>query len=266
VVPIPGGPMSAGHGQAWAVLAAGLLVGGLVLANMSASGRYARRIEALARTDPLTGLSNRRGFVARLAMAFAAAGRGGSPFAVLCVDLDEFKDVNDTLGHPIGDLLLRNVVERLEKAGRKTDLVARFGGDEFAILQADAADPAATGMLAMKLVRTLAGPYMIEGNELRVTASIGISSYGELSPFRRLRSRPRILFQPSGECGARHATAPPRESRVRANTGAASRRDGRLTGAVVEPLRQRRRFPVRAPRRSQPWQSPYRWDRCRSRQ
>jgi diguanylate cyclase (GGDEF)-like protein len=182
VVPIPGGPMGAGHGQAWVVLAAGLLVGGLVLANMSASGRYARRIEALAHTDPLTGLSNRRGFVARLAMAFAAAGRGGSPFGVLCLDLDEFKDVNDTLGHPMGDLLLRNVVERLEKAVRKTDLVARFGGDEFAILQADAPDPAATGMLAMKLVRILADPYMIEGNELRVTASIGISSYAAEVP------------------------------------------------------------------------------------
>jgi diguanylate cyclase len=181
-VPIPGGPMSGGHGQALVVLAAGLLVGGLVLANMSAAGRYARRIEALAQTDPLTTLANRRGFVARLTQAFAAARRGGTPFAVLYLDLDEFKDVNDTLGHPMGDLLLRNVVERLKKAVRKTDLVARFGGDEFAILLADANDPVATGTLAGKLVRILASPYTIEGNEVRITASIGISPYSAELP------------------------------------------------------------------------------------
>src|ERR1700681_4672467 len=176
-VPAPGGSFGIGHDRAWIILIAGLLVSGLVVAYLWASGRYARRVEVLALTDPLTALANRRAFLDRLTIAFAASRRGASPFAVHFLDLDDFKDVNDTLGHAIGDALLRQVVERLKNTVRPTDLVARFGGDEFAILQADASDPVAAATLAARIGTSLAAPFEIEGHDVRITASIGISPY-----------------------------------------------------------------------------------------
>jgi diguanylate cyclase len=176
-VPSASGKFGIGHDRAWIILIAGLLVSGLVVAYLWASGRYARRVEVLALTDPLTGLANRRAFLERLTLAFAASRRSASPFAVLFIDLDDFKDVNDTLGHAIGDALLRQVVERLKNTVRPTDLVARFGGDEFAILQADASDLTAAATLAARIGTCLAAVFEIEGHEVRITASIGISPY-----------------------------------------------------------------------------------------
>ncbi len=95
------------------------------------------KIALLARTDGLTGLANRATFTERLRQAFAAAQRGALAFAILYLDLDEFKPVNDTFGHPVGDLLLQQVAERLKSCTRESDLVARLGGDEFAILQGE---------------------------------------------------------------------------------------------------------------------------------
>jgi diguanylate cyclase (GGDEF)-like protein len=130
-----------------------------------------------AQTDVLTGLANRRIFVERLALSFAEARRGGKAFAVLCFDLDGFKDVNDTLGHPAGDMLLRQVAERLKASMRDTDLVARFGGDEFAVLEPDASDSEAAGALASKILAVLAAPYDLDGIVVHVTVSIGIARY-----------------------------------------------------------------------------------------
>ncbi|MDE2267137.1 MAG: diguanylate cyclase, partial [Alphaproteobacteria bacterium] len=93
------------------------------------------KIALLARTDPLTGLANRATFGGRLRQALAAMKRGTAPFAILYLDLDRFKEINDTLGHPVGDKLLQAVADRLRAVTRKTDLVARLGGDEFSILQ-----------------------------------------------------------------------------------------------------------------------------------
>ena len=137
-----------------------------------------KRIEAemikMARHDGLTGLANRAAFLDRLNLALARARRGSTQFAILYLDLDHFKDVNDTLGHPFGDELLRAVAGRLEDCVRETDLVARFGGDEFAVLQDDLTDIAGAERLAIKIKDALAAPYLIESNQVRTTVSIGI--------------------------------------------------------------------------------------------
>jgi diguanylate cyclase (GGDEF)-like protein len=132
------------------------------------------RIAALARTDFLTGLANRAAFIERLQLAFARSQRGASPFAVHYLDLDHFKDVNDTLGHPAGDTLLRQVADRLQSCVRETDLVARFGGDEFAVLQDDITNVGSVETLATKIGASLAAPFSIDGNQAHVTASIGV--------------------------------------------------------------------------------------------
>ncbi|WP_165830656.1 bifunctional diguanylate cyclase/phosphodiesterase [Phenylobacterium soli] len=135
------------------------------------------KIALLARTDSLTGLANRATFVERLHQAFAAAKRGAHPFAVLYLDLDHFKDINDTRGHPVGDKLLRETAERLKSRVRETDVVARLGGDEFAVLQTEVADAADAGALGEAIVDALGQPYLIDGAELHVTASVGISPF-----------------------------------------------------------------------------------------
>ena len=135
------------------------------------------KIAHLARTDSLTGLVNRGTFIERLRQIFAATKRGGSPFAILYVDLDHFKPVNDTFGHHAGDTLLREVADRLRSCCRETDVVARLGGDEFAILQTDMHEAANAGALAASVQREVARPYLIEGSEAQVTASIGVCPY-----------------------------------------------------------------------------------------
>jgi diguanylate cyclase (GGDEF)-like protein len=135
------------------------------------------KIAHLARTDSLTGLVNRGTFIERLRQAFAATRRGGSRFAILYIDLDHFKPVNDTLGHQAGDTLLREVADRLKSCSRETDIVARLGGDEFAILQTDMHEPANAGALAAAVQSEVARPYLIEGSEVHVTASIGVCPF-----------------------------------------------------------------------------------------
>ncbi|WP_123376412.1 GGDEF domain-containing protein, partial [Pseudomonas fluorescens] len=139
------------------------------------------KISLLARTDGLTGLANRTTLLERLHQAFAAARRGGAPFAVFYLDLDHFKRINDTLGHPIGDLLLQEVARRIKACVRENDLVARLGGDEFAIVQLDAGDPTQSAALAGKVRDELVLPYTLDGNNVRVSVSIGISTYSSTS-------------------------------------------------------------------------------------
>jgi diguanylate cyclase (GGDEF)-like protein/PAS domain S-box-containing protein len=140
--------------------------------------RAAERIAAMARTDSLTGLPNRAAFLERLGLEFARARRSGAQFAVLYLDLDHFKDVNDTLGHPMGDLLLRAVAERLKHSVRETDMVARFGGDEFAVLQADiGGDSAAIEALADKVRNAIGRPYTLGDNQVTTSVSIGVVPY-----------------------------------------------------------------------------------------
>jgi diguanylate cyclase (GGDEF)-like protein/PAS domain S-box-containing protein len=135
------------------------------------------KIALMARTDGLTGLANRATFIERLNQAFAAAQRGAMPFAIFYLDLDHFKPVNDTLGHPVGDLLLQSVAERLRGCTRESDLVARLGGDEFAVLQGEMGEPANAGILAAKMQKELVRPFVINGNDIHISVSIGISPY-----------------------------------------------------------------------------------------
>ena len=131
----------------------------------------------LARIDSLTGLANRAAFMERLRLGFARAKRGAKAFAVLYLDLDHFKDVNDTLGHPAGDALLKVVADRLKACLRETDMVARFGGDEFAVLQEDVTNQADSELLAAKICLSIAAPLSIEGNQIHSGASVGIVPY-----------------------------------------------------------------------------------------
>jgi diguanylate cyclase (GGDEF)-like protein/PAS domain S-box-containing protein len=150
------------------------------------------KITRLARTDALTGLANRSTFADRLKQAFAAVSRGGNSFAVLYLDLDRFKEINDTLGHPVGDRLLQSVAERLRRVTRQTDVIARLGGDEFAVLQPDTTDATSAGVLAAKIIDVLSMPYPIDGNELRVGVSVGIS---QCSPENKVSSADDLLAQ-----------------------------------------------------------------------
>ena len=136
------------------------------------------KIALLARTDGLTGLANRSTFLERLQQIFAAAKRGAVPFAVLYLDLDKFKPVNDTFGHPTGDLLLQEVGRRLKSCIRETDLIARLGGDEFAVLQSEVKEPAAAGELAARIQAELCRPYVLGDNEAHISVSIGICPFG----------------------------------------------------------------------------------------
>jgi diguanylate cyclase (GGDEF)-like protein/PAS domain S-box-containing protein len=140
--------------------------------------RNEAQIMQMARHDSLTGLPNRRVFAEAVQQAIARAHRGGKGFAVIYLDLDHFKDINDTLGHPAGDALLKQVGARLKAGVRDMDTVARFGGDEFAVLEAEITDPTDAGVLAAKLLQVLAEPYSFGGNEIRSGASFGIAVYG----------------------------------------------------------------------------------------
>jgi diguanylate cyclase (GGDEF)-like protein len=141
-----------------------------------------QHIAQLVRTDVLTGLANRASFADRLRQTFAAARRGAHAFAVLYLDLDRFKEVNDTLGHAAGDKLLQQVAARLRSCTREIDAIARIGGDEFAILQHEVNDYPVAGRLAEKLIEAVSAPYRIDGNDVRIGASVGISLYDGQTP------------------------------------------------------------------------------------
>ena len=138
-----------------------------------------RRAEAeivhLARHDPLTGLANRAEFNARLDGACRRLKRSGGTVTVMMVDLDKFKSVNDTFGHPAGDQLLVEVGRRLRSTVRETDLVARLGGDEFAVIQEGGADPHEGAIaLALRIISAISMPFDLNGNAASLGISIGI--------------------------------------------------------------------------------------------
>ena len=147
--------------------------------DISERKAYTEGLEHQALHDSLTGLANRTLFGEHVLRAIASAKRTNEPRAVLVMDLDGFKQVNDTLGHDQGDALLKQVGERLVAALRETDTIARLGGDEFAILPGDATDLAAAAAIALKIQRTCAAGFKVNGEVVHVSASIGIALYPE---------------------------------------------------------------------------------------
>jgi diguanylate cyclase (GGDEF)-like protein len=132
------------------------------------------QIAYMAHHDALTGLPNRLLFHQEMSHAVVRAGRG-EPIAILCLDLDQFKTVNDTLGHPVGDALLILVAERVRGCVGEHDTVARLGGDEFAIIQVGPAQPDGAIALARHVIDALSAPYEVEGHSLVVGTSVGIA-------------------------------------------------------------------------------------------
>ncbi len=131
-----------------------------------------RKIAFMARHDALTALPNRLLFAERVELAITAAKRG-SRFALLCLDLDRFKEVNDTLGHPTGDELLRQVAARIRTCLRETDTIARLGGDEFAIIQSHVNTADDVSVVATRILEVLRAPYQLGANKVSVSVSIG---------------------------------------------------------------------------------------------
>jgi len=155
------------------------------------------QIQHLAFHDALTGLPNRALFDDRLVLALAACRREGRRLALLFLDLDRFKSINDTLGHHAGDRLLQEVAERLRRCVREEDTLARVGGDEFIVLMAGVDDIADARPIAEKLLRAVTSePFSIEGRELYVTASVGVSVYPDhgAEPHLLIRSADDAMY------------------------------------------------------------------------
>ena len=138
---------------------------------------HAEQVEYLAYHDALTSLPNRSLFSKLLGQFIAQAQRHGKLLAVAFLDLDRFKQINDTLGHEAGDQLLQEVARRLKSCVRESDAIARLGGDEFVVILPELRDEQDAAGIARKILTTLARPFTLLGQEFRVTASIGISTY-----------------------------------------------------------------------------------------
>jgi len=151
--------------------------GGMVrtFTDITERKRAEARIAEMATHDELTGLANRALFRERLEQALVRMQRYGEPFALLMLDLDRFKPINDTLGHPVGDEVLKETALRLQFCVRETDTVARLGGDEFAILQAQAMTQEEVGHLAQRILDSIATPLDINGHRIEIGTTIGVA-------------------------------------------------------------------------------------------
>lgn len=165
--------------------------------DISQRKKESERDHHLAYHDVLTNLPNRTHFLGMQQQAISHAKRTQHMLATLFLDLDKFKPVNDKLGHHTGDQLLSAVAERLRSAVRQGDIVARFGGDEFAILLTDLPDREVATVLAQKLIDTLSRPFVLRGQKINIGASIGIAVYpddGE-NPETLLMNADKAMYQ-----------------------------------------------------------------------
>ena len=162
------------------------------------------KMKHLAENDALTGLPNRVLFQDRLQQAVDQADRLESQVAIMVLDLDRFKDVNDTMGHPAGDELLIQVAERLEQCRRKTDTIARLGGDEFAVIATNLKSPFDAEHLARRIVDSIGKTFQLSEHEVHTATSIGISFYpqDEGGPDALLRNADIALYRAKAEGGS----------------------------------------------------------------
>ena len=182
-IPAPGGRLTTQYDRALTVLAAGMIITALLAVYLGLASRNSRelalanrRVLELAQTDILTGLPNRAFFLEQLKAAGAHEHRYSGVFSILMLDLDRFKNVNDSLGHAAGDELLRQVAFRLKSTLRNTDVLARLGGDEFAIIQAGCLDQRLGSTdLAARISKLIAEPFQLPGNQVEIGTSIGIA-------------------------------------------------------------------------------------------
>jgi diguanylate cyclase (GGDEF)-like protein/PAS domain S-box-containing protein len=153
-----------------------------VLRDVSEQKLAIKRIEQLAHYDELTHLPNRSLFYDRLGQAITMAKRNRRSITLMYIDLDGFKNVNDTLGHHMGDLLLVQTAERLRLCVRESDTLARIGGDEFTILLNDAHEREHVEMVAMKIIKSIDQPFYLDGQAAQIGASVGIARYPDDAP------------------------------------------------------------------------------------
>ncbi len=220
---VPVRVLPAWHQQGWvrglAVLALVACVAGLVQARTVLLLRHKRELEAMvverttelreaqryletmAYADPLTGLPNRRLFTDEIQRMAAQAQRDGVPFTLLLIDLDHFKEINDTFGHDAGDALLVEAADRLRQAVRQADRVARLGGDEFAVLLAPGIDETVTGMICQRIVDDMARPVMLREIEMHVSASIGGANFASLENVDALYKAADLALYKAKEAG-----------------------------------------------------------------
>jgi len=149
-----------------------------------------RQLHELARVDTLTGLPNRRRFLEKLDEAMARSPRAQRPMALMYLDIDHFKSINDTRGHGVGDAVLQEFAQRLRAAVRVTDTVARLAGDEFVIIIEGLNAREEASLVAAKIVAGMSAPMAVEGGDLQVTTSIGVAAVGP-----DMRSADELLAQ-----------------------------------------------------------------------
>lgn len=176
-----------------------------VMTDITERKTLERELERRATHDTLTGLPNRALLVERLGQALSRTRRRGSELAVLFVDLDDFKEVNDSSGHEVGDLVLAGVAGRLKATVRPEDTVARLGGDEFVVLIEDT-DRKRMFLAAERIAATLETPLDIGGSRLSVTASIGVAlgDSGTKGPGDLLRKADQAMYRAKDDGKARH--------------------------------------------------------------
>jgi diguanylate cyclase (GGDEF)-like protein/PAS domain S-box-containing protein len=174
--------------------------------DISERRRAEARIAHMAHHDALTDLPNRLMLHERMEQAAEGVSGDSGSFAILCLDLDRFKNVNDTLGHPTGDALLKAVAVRLRKCAGESEIVARLGGDEFAILQGGAPQPSSADALARSILEVLGAPYDLDGQHVVISASIGVAvapAHG-LTPDQLLKNADMALYRAKADGRSLH--------------------------------------------------------------